>query len=54
MHCRSIEDGYTSPHSCPGISRAVWVIANVQDGTITDRDSNDFLIDNLGFGAEKR
>lgn len=25
-----------------------------QDGTITDRDSNDLITDNLGFGYEKR
>lgn len=26
----------------------------VKDGTITDKDSNDFLTDKLGFGFEKR
>ncbi|ODN83568.1 hypothetical protein L202_01688 [Cryptococcus amylolentus CBS 6039] len=33
---------------------AQFVVLSDWDGTITDRDSNDLLVDNLGFGFEKR
>ncbi|WWD19235.1 hypothetical protein CI109_103693 [Kwoniella shandongensis] len=33
---------------------AKFVVLSDWDGTITDRDSNDWLTDNLGFGFEKR
>ncbi|KAL7422368.1 hypothetical protein Q5752_003014 [Cryptotrichosporon argae] len=33
---------------------AKFVVLSDWDGTISDRDSNDFLIDNIGFGYEKR
>nr|XP_018261679.1 uncharacterized protein I303_06120 [Kwoniella dejecticola CBS 10117]OBR83837.1 hypothetical protein I303_06120 [Kwoniella dejecticola CBS 10117] len=33
---------------------APFVVLSDWDGTITDRDSNDYLVDNLGFGFEKR
>ncbi|KAE8541954.1 hypothetical protein D1P53_002128 [Cryptococcus gattii VGV] len=33
---------------------AQFVVLSDWDGTITDKDSNDFLVDNLGFGFDKR
>lgn len=33
---------------------AKFVVLSDWDGTITDKDSNDFLTDKLGFGFEKR
>ncbi|ORY35729.1 HAD-like domain-containing protein [Naematelia encephala] len=35
-------------------TEAKFVVLSDWDGTITDRDSNDFVVDNLGFGYEKR
>ncbi|KAL1948672.1 hypothetical protein VTO73DRAFT_10478 [Trametes versicolor] len=31
-----------------------FVVLSDWDGTITNRDSNDYLTDHLGFGVEKR
>ncbi|WWC71384.1 uncharacterized protein I206_105339 [Kwoniella pini CBS 10737] len=33
---------------------APFVVLSDWDGTITDKDSNDYLVDNLGFGFDKR
>lgn len=34
--------------------KAPFVVLSDWDGTITDKDSNDFMTDNLGYGIEKR
>ncbi|WWD02196.1 hypothetical protein V865_000234 [Kwoniella europaea PYCC6329] len=33
---------------------AQFVVLSDWDGTITDKDSNDYIVDNLGFGFDKR
>ncbi|ORX38337.1 HAD-like domain-containing protein [Kockovaella imperatae] len=44
-----------SPFEYPPLKTgAKVVVLSDWDGTITDRDSNDYLTDNLGFGPDKR
>ncbi|KAK1927276.1 HAD-like domain-containing protein [Papiliotrema laurentii] len=38
----------------PPLSNAPFVVLSDWDGTITDKDSNDYLTDNLGMGYEQR
>lgn len=54
---QSLPDGTGSavPHSLPALkTNPKFIFFTDFDGTITQQDSNDFITDNLGFGAARR
>ncbi|KAL2019849.1 hypothetical protein VTK56DRAFT_9111 [Thermocarpiscus australiensis] len=51
----SAEMGSTAPIALPALkSKPKYIFFTDFDGTITQQDSNDFMTDNLGFGAALR